>query len=126
MGNVSGSKLILRILNRLGHSISYDEVKSLETEIAYSSEANERDAPDGVELNPNQGTGLAWDHYDVNTDAIDGKNTLHATVGICYQNIVEDTDAPRCCDVTGMRRGKKDGILMERNGKLKHIHTINN
>ena len=28
----------------------------------------------------------AWDKYDVNTETPDGRNTLHATVGICYQN----------------------------------------
>lgn len=28
----------------------------------------------------------AWDNYDVNTETLDGKNTLHSTVGICYQN----------------------------------------
>lgn len=38
------------------------------------------------ELNRNLGTGLAWDNYDVNMETIDGKDTLHATVGICYQN----------------------------------------
>lgn len=28
----------------------------------------------------------AWDNYDVNTETPDGFNTLHSTVGICYQN----------------------------------------
>ncbi len=31
-------------------------------------------------------SGLAWDNYDVNTETLDGKNTLHSMVGICYQN----------------------------------------
>jgi len=52
LGTLTGSKLILRILNRLGNCLSYDEVKALETEFAFS----------GVELNPNRGTGLAWDN----------------------------------------------------------------
>lgn len=28
----------------------------------------------------------AWDNYDVAIETLDGKNTLHVTVGICYQN----------------------------------------
>jgi len=92
LGTLTGSKLVLRLLNRLGYSLSYDEVKALETEFAYTAEANERSVPDGVNLTPDQGTGLAWDNYDVNMETIDGKDTLHATVGICYQNVqVEDT-----------------------------------
>ena len=88
IGTLTGSKLIMRILNRFGNSLSYDEVKALETEFAYSVEGNDRDTPDGVELKSDLGTGLAWDNYDVNMDTIDGKNTLHATVGICYQNVL--------------------------------------
>lgn len=110
LGTLTGSKLILRILNRLGHSLSYDEVKSLETEFAYTAEVNDTDAPYDVDLNPNRGTGLAWDNYDVYMDTIDGKDTLHATVGICYQNR-QQQDAPnevqtRDCSSTS-RSGRK-------------------
>ena len=31
---------------------------------------------------------MAWDNYDVNVETFDGKNTLHSTVGICYQNSI--------------------------------------
>lgn len=92
---LTSSKLILCILNRLGHSLSYDEVKALETEFAFSAEANDRDAPDGVRLTLSLGTGLAWDNYDVSMDTMDGKDTLHATVGIFYQNEdVTNTNKP--------------------------------
>jgi hypothetical protein len=81
----------------------------LETEFAFSSEANDRDDPDGVDLDPNRGTALAWDNYDVNMDTIDGKDTLHATVGICYQNM-QDATNPNQLDnvsaVTGIRSGR--------------------
>ena len=99
VGTLTGSKLILQILNRLGYSLSYDEVKSLETEFAYTVEENDRDAPDGVKNDPNLGTGLAWDNYDVNMETVDGKDTLHATVGICYQNVT-DTMGPVNSTVT--------------------------
>ena len=86
LGTLTGSKLALQMLNRHGHSISYDEVKRLETEMAYSASEENRDTPDGLSLKADLGTGLAWDNYDVNIETLDGKNTLHATVGICYQN----------------------------------------
>ena len=110
LGTLTGSKLVLRILNRMGHSVSYDEVKSLETEFAFSAEANNRDSPDGLDLSPIRGTGLAWDNYDVNMDTIDGKDTLHATVGICYQNIENEacTIIPDdTSTVSGIRIGRK-------------------
>lgn len=33
--------------------------------------------------------GLAWDNYDELTETLSGKDTLHDTVGICYQNRVD-------------------------------------
>ena len=75
LGILTGSKLVLQMLNRLRHSLSYDEIKSLETEFAFSMEGSDRECPDGVNLDPNRGTGLAWDNYDVNMDTIDGKDT---------------------------------------------------
>ena len=36
-------------------------------------------------------TGLAWDNFDQNTETPGGFNTLHATVGICYQNEIDDS-----------------------------------
>ncbi|KAJ8031889.1 hypothetical protein HOLleu_25241 [Holothuria leucospilota] len=109
IGTLTGSKLILRILNRLGNSLSYDEVKALETEFAYSIEERDRDTPDGVELNPNLGTGLAWDNYDVNMETMDGKDTLHATVGICYQNKTDILSTNKVVNDEGIVSGTHGG-----------------
>lgn len=52
----------------------------------------------------------AWDNFDVNTETLDGKSTLHCTVGICYQNAVpkEELSHPsmtsRVQTVTGRMR----------------------
>ena len=37
--------------------------------------------------------GLAWDNFDQNTETPGGFNTLHATVGICYQNEIDDSES---------------------------------
>ena len=37
---------------------------------------------------------LASDNYDINTETPDGKNSLHSTVGICYQNQLPSEPLP--------------------------------
>lgn len=109
-GDFDGIKTNPPHLNRLGSSLSYSEVKSLETEFAFSAEANDLNSSDGLEMNPSLGTGLAWDNCDVDMENLDGKDTLHATVEVCYQNISPmkstraDNDGPT---ITGTHRGRK-------------------
>ena len=38
-------------------------------------------------------TGIAWDNYDENSETLSGSGTLHDTVGICYQNVIQETEA---------------------------------
>ncbi|ESO95160.1 hypothetical protein LOTGIDRAFT_160926 [Lottia gigantea] len=89
LASLTGSKLSKQILNRAGHSISYSETKGLETEFAYSVESDERDTPDGIRLEPGLATACVWDNNDANIETLDGKETLHATVGHTYQNILQ-------------------------------------
>lgn len=58
LGTLTGSKALLSILNRFGHCISYDEVKRLETEIAYTCTDGQRDTPAGLGLQNGLGTGM--------------------------------------------------------------------
>ena len=57
LGTLTGSKSVLTLLNRLGHSISYDDVKRLETEFAFSCSNEERETPNGLHLNSDLATG---------------------------------------------------------------------
>ena len=91
----------------------------METEFTFSAETNGRDAPDGVELTPNQGTRLTLDNYDVNMDTIDGKDTLHATGGICYQNKhTTNTKKNLMTSLLASGLGEKDGSFIGKNVKL--------
>ena len=120
IGTLTGSALVLRILNLLGHSLSYDEVKSLETEFAFSANENDCEAPDGIKFQPDLATGLAWDNYDVNMETLDGKDTLHATVGICYQSVTtEANDTVQLATRSGKSRRKFDG---SREREIPQIH----
>lgn len=52
-----GSKTAITTLNRLGHTVSYDECKRLETEIAYTCSAGELETPAGLILENSSATG---------------------------------------------------------------------
>ena len=38
-------------------------------------------------------TGVAWDNWDRFVNTLTGKDTLHDTVGVCYQ-VVDDSKSP--------------------------------
>lgn len=57
LGSLTGSKSVLTILNRLGHCISYAEVKRIETEIAFACSDDQRETPDGLNLRDDLATG---------------------------------------------------------------------
>ena len=52
-----GSHTAITILNRLGHSVSYDVCKQLETEIAYTCSSRELETPSGLLLQGDLATG---------------------------------------------------------------------
>lgn len=59
LSTLTGSKQVLRILNRFGHTISYDNAKAVETEFAYSSTSANRLSPDGLTLQDGLATATA-------------------------------------------------------------------
>lgn len=70
--------------------MSYTSVESLETELTFAVSSDLRSTPHGLKLKPNLKVGCAFDNYDPFVDTIDGKNTLHDTNGIVYQDIEEE------------------------------------
>lgn len=88
LASLTGSKLAMQILNREGHSIDYSAAKGLETEFAYAVESYDNDTPDGIRLDPSLATACVWDNNDADVETLDGKGTLHATVGHTYQNVM--------------------------------------
>ena len=57
VSSMLGSKTAVTILNRLGHTVSYDECKRLETEIAYTCTSGELETPVGLILQGTLATG---------------------------------------------------------------------
>ncbi len=62
--SMTGSRRIIEILNRFGHSISYHTAEALETDIATSIQQRDNTTPDGILQQPGLATALAWDNYD--------------------------------------------------------------
>ena len=85
--SLTGSRRVLEILNRFGHSVSYHTVETIETQMATEISDRNQAIPDGLTKSAGLSTSLAWDNYDENTETLTGSGTLHDTVGMCYQNI---------------------------------------
>lgn len=86
--SLTGSRKLIEILKRFGHSINYHLVEELETELTFNASDISRLLPDELHQLPNLHTGLAFDNYDRFVDTINGRDTLHDTVGIAYQDIL--------------------------------------
>lgn len=85
--SLSSSRQILDIINHLGHCVSYTVAEELETELTYSASESNLITPKDIVRDSSLSTGIAFDNYDRFVETLTGKNTLHDTVGIIYQNI---------------------------------------
>ena len=81
----TGSKLLLNCLNRLGHSISYDDVNNIETSFA-EAQANNKNhrsfVPNNVQ--PSTFVTFVYDNCDHNRETLSGVS-MHCTNGILIQ-----------------------------------------
>ena len=88
--SITGSKKALVVLNRLSHIASPTTLEEVETELTFEATKNGLLTPNGMSLDPMYGTGVAFDNYDRFVETLNGKDTLHDTVGIIYQTIPEE------------------------------------
>lgn len=87
MKNLTGSRKVIDILNKLGHSASYTVIEGLETELTFAATKPKSFIPSDVTLSPDLNTSLAFDNFDRFVETSSGKDTLHDTVCILYQNM---------------------------------------
>ena len=85
--HLTGSKEIIKLLNRLGHSISYDEVVKLEKSFVEQTLSDQGDNNLAIPTNISPGTFVqaAADNLDFNEQTLEGKNTTHVTTLVLYQ-----------------------------------------
>ncbi|GFX17272.1 hypothetical protein TNCV_1064741 [Trichonephila clavipes] len=90
---LTSSKKMINILNRLGHCCNYNTLEELETEATISCANRSQICPPDIIQSPSLSTcGVAFDNFDRYVDTLTGKDTLHDTVGIIYQNVSDDYD----------------------------------
>ncbi|CAG9822077.1 unnamed protein product [Phaedon cochleariae] len=85
--SLTSSKIVVDILNSLGHCCSYTTLLGFETEITYTCVQSNRICPNDISTVPNLNTGLAYNNFDKFVETIEGRDTLHDTVGIIFQDI---------------------------------------
>ncbi|GFW12255.1 hypothetical protein TNCV_5112001 [Trichonephila clavipes] len=90
--SLSSSRKMINILNRLGHSCNYNTLEELETVATISSVNRSQICPPDIIQSPSLSTGVAFDNFDRYVDTLTGKDTLHDTIGIIYQNVSRDYD----------------------------------
>ena len=89
---MTGSRKMIEVLNRYGYIPSYNTIEEIETELTFEASKDQTMTPAGIDKDPNLGTGFAWDNYDRFVETLTGKNTLHDTVGICYQTKLSECE----------------------------------
>ena len=117
--HLTGSKQLVTLLNRMGHSSSYDEVQAVDTsfatEVLAKMEAHGTVIPSNISLGPF--VQLAANNNDLNEETIDGKNTTHATTMVIYQRKVFGPELPPTTPVGNhskrRRTFKKGGCVYE-------------
>ena len=90
--SMTGSRKMIEVLNRYGYIPSYNTIEEIETELTFEASKDQTMTPAGIDKDPNLGTGLAWDNYDRFVETLTDKNTLHDTVGICYQTKLSECE----------------------------------
>lgn len=97
MKSITSSRRVVDLLNKYGQCCSYNTIEELETEATFSTLSKSVICPEDIRLSPYYSTGVAFDNYDRFVETCSGKDTLHDTVGIIYQNVEShfpDTDEP--------------------------------
>ena len=85
--HLTGSKELIRMMNRFGHCISYDAVIRLENRFMQQEFGDNKDADVTIPSNISKGKFVqaAADNLDFNEETLDGKQTTHATTLVLYQ-----------------------------------------
>ena len=84
MKHITGSSIVLKLLNSLGHSISYDDVHLLDTAIATSVISNLAEGEMYLPTNISPGTfsQAAVDNIDINEETRSSRPSLLIKIGL--------------------------------------------
>ena len=85
--HMTGSKLLVTMLNRFGHCCPYDDILVVDTSIALDIIACSENLSAVVlsNITPGVFVQVSRDNNDINEETLDGKQTTHATTLVLYQ-----------------------------------------
>jgi hypothetical protein len=89
MHHLTGSAMIVTILNRYGHCQSYSQTLELETAMAIQEQMQRSVLPSNISLRGNIVSHCCWDNFDINEETPSGSGTTHTTHGIVIQEVIE-------------------------------------
>jgi len=94
--HLTSPKLLIELLNRMGHCVSYDEMRAVNTSIAEEVLAKVQEFGTVIPTNMKPGAfvQISANNNDLNEEAIYGKNTTHATTMVIYHNKTFGPDPP--------------------------------
>ena len=84
--SMTGSKNAVTLLNKFGHCAGNEKIQRIDIGIESTISQQDTVLPDQFLRNPNLGTALAWDNFDINISTLSGADSMHHTFGICYKN----------------------------------------
>ncbi|XP_018358131.1 PREDICTED: uncharacterized protein LOC108757918 isoform X2 [Trachymyrmex cornetzi] len=92
--SLCNSKKIINLLSKYGHCCSYTILEELETELTFSTANSSYVCPEDILRRPDLNTAVAFDNFDRFVETLNGKDTLHDTMGIIYQDVRNEDTMP--------------------------------
>ena len=106
---MTGSKSIVNLLNRFGHSIRNEKVRRIDIGMESSLTSSNSLVSNQIIKTPELYTSLAWEKFDVNLETLSGADSVHHTYRICYQNVSSTIQVPqKITETTCKKRKIKD------------------
>lgn len=91
--SLTSNRKIVEIINKYGHCCSYHVIEELETAATTTLLNRSKICPNEICKRQDLFTGVAFDNFDRYVDTATGKDTLHDTVGIIYQTVLENEES---------------------------------
>lgn len=105
------SKSTLSVLNRLGLTVSYDEILRIRARLAtFIIENHQNKVPLPYHFNTRNYVTAAFDNFDCNEATISGLNSTHDTVIVVFQDLNTNEDG-RNCSYPELNLKKRERVL---------------
>ena len=80
---MTGNKVLIGMLNRYGHCVSYTIPKEPEIELTFTVTSASKISPPDLVADSSLTAGIVYDIFDRFVESLSGKSTLHDTSGYC-------------------------------------------